>query len=148
MKERFSMKDVQPDAYAAMQALEKYMAASPINPLYKELIKVRASQINACAFCLDMHTRDARKLGETEQRLYLLNAWSESPQFNEEEKLILAMTEEITMIHKRGLTSKTYEQAIQHFGEAGTAQLIMAVVTINSWNRICIATLRQPGQKI
>ncbi|HZK63235.1 MAG TPA: carboxymuconolactone decarboxylase family protein [Puia sp.] len=130
MKERFSIKDVQPEAYAAMQALEKYLKSGIIDPLYKELIKVRASQINGCAFCLDMHTRDARNLGETEQRLYLLSAWRESPQFSEEERVILALTEEITLISKRGLTSKTYDKAIQHFGETGTAQLIMMVVAI------------------
>ena len=148
MKERFSIKDVQPEAYTAMQALEKYLKSSTIDPLYKELIKVRASQINGCAFCLDMHTRDARNLGETEQRLYLLSAWRESPQFSEEERVILALTEEITLISKRGLTDETYDKAIQHFGETGTAQLIMMVVTINSWNRISVATHRLPGQKI
>jgi alkylhydroperoxidase family enzyme len=95
-----------------------------------------------------MHTRDARNLGETEQRLYLLSAWRDSPQFSEEERVILALTEEITLISKRGLTDETYDKAIRHFGETITAQLIMMVVTINSWNRISVATHRIPGQKI
>jgi AhpD family alkylhydroperoxidase len=146
MKERFLMNDVQPDAVAAMRGLEKYLASTHIDPLHKELIKVRASQINGCAFCLDMHTRDARKLGETEQRLYLLNAWRESPQFSEQERILLAMTEEITLIHRQGLTAATYEQAIRHFGQAGTAEIIMAIVTINAWNRIGISTHRVPGR--
>lgn len=145
MKERFLMKDVQPEAYAAMMALEKYLDSTGIDPLHKELIKVRASQLNGCAFCLDKHTKDARKLGETEQRLYLLGAWREAPQFSEQERTILAMTEEITFISQRGLTTETYEQALRHFGKAGTAQLIMAITTINAWNRIGISTHRIPG---
>jgi AhpD family alkylhydroperoxidase len=146
MTDRFVMKEIQPDAYTAMRGLEKYMASTGINPLHKELLKVRASQINGCAHCLDMHTRDARKLGETEQRLYLLNAWRESPQFSEQERTILAMTEEITLISQRGLSKETYDKAIQQFGESGTAELIMAIVTINAWNRIAISTHQLPGQ--
>jgi len=146
MNDRFLMKEIQPGAYTAMRGLEKYMASTGINPLHKELLKVRASQINGCAHCLDMHTRDARKLGETEQRLYLLNAWRESPQFSEQERTILAMTEEITLISQRGLSKETYDKAIQQFGESGTAELIMAIVTINAWNRIAISTHQLPGQ--
>jgi AhpD family alkylhydroperoxidase len=145
MKERFLMKEIQPGAHAAMLAMEKYVAGTGINPLHKELIKVRASQINGCAYCLDMHTKDARKLGETEQRLYLLSAWRESPQFSEEERTILAMTEEITLIHHKGLTAETYAKAIQYFDEQGVAELIMAIITINAWNRIGISTHRVPG---
>jgi AhpD family alkylhydroperoxidase len=145
MKERFLMKEVQPEAYAAMMALEKYIDSTGIDPLHKELIKVRASQLNGCAFCIDKHTKDARKLGETEQRLYLLSAWRESPQFSEQEKVILAMTEEITFISVKGLTNETYDQAIHHFGTARTAQLIMVINTINAWNRIGVSTHRIPG---
>ena len=146
MNDRFLMKEIQPGAYTAMRELEKYMASTGINPLHKELLKVRASQINGCAHCLDMHTRDARKLGETEQRLYLLNAWRESPQFSEQERTILSMSEEITLISQRGLSKETYDKAIQQFGESGTAELIMAIVTINAWNRIAISTHQSPGQ--
>ena len=147
MKERFLLKDVQPEAYSAMLGLEKYVASTSINPLHKELIKIRASQINGCAYCLDMHTKDARKLGETEQRLYLLNVWREAPQFSEQERIILAMTEEVTFISKKGLTTETYNKAIDYFGESGTAELLMAIITINAWNRIGIAAHRVPGKQ-
>jgi AhpD family alkylhydroperoxidase len=146
MKERFIMKELQPAAFTAMMALEKYVATTGIDPLHKELIKVRASQINGCAYCLDLHTKDARKLGETEQRLYLLSAWRECPQFSEAERTILAMTEEITLISEKGLTGDTYAKAIHHFGEPGTAELIMAIVTINGWNRIGVSSHRIPGR--
>ena len=138
------MGEIDPKAYKAMIALETYMAGTDIAPLHKELIKVRASQINGCAYCLNSHTKDARKLGETEQRLYLLNAWRESPQFSEEERIILAMTEEITLIDQKGLTDATYEKAVTAFGLEKTASLIMAVVTINAWNRIGISTRLLP----
>lgn len=144
MTERFLMKDVQPDAYNAMLELYKYESATGIDPLHKHLIKIRASQINGCAYCLDMHARDARKLGETEQRIYLISAWREAPQFSEQERTILAMTEEITLINQKGLSEETYQQAIAHFGETGVAQLIMHIVSINAWNRIGVATHRIP----
>ncbi|CAL1519566.1 carboxymuconolactone decarboxylase family protein [Chitinophaga sp. MM2321] len=146
MKERFLMKTVQPGAFTAMMAMEKYIATTGIDPLHKELIKIRASQINGCGYCLDLHTKDARKLGETEQRLYLLSVWREAPQFSEAEKTILAMTEEVTLISQKGLTDETYEQAVHHFGQEGTAQLIMAIIAINAWNRIGISSHRIPGE--
>lgn len=106
MKRRFLMKDVQPEAHKAMRAMEIYLATTAISPLHKELIKIRASQINGCAFCLNLHTKDARALGETEQRIYLLHAWKETDLFTEEEKAILALTEEITLIHQHGLSDE------------------------------------------
>ena len=109
------------------------------------MIKIRASQINGCAFCVNMHTRDARKLGETEQRIYLMNVWREAPNvFNEEDQLLLAMTEEITLIHQHGLSDGLYEKAIKLFGEEKTAQIIMAVITINCWNRISVSLNMHP----
>jgi AhpD family alkylhydroperoxidase len=137
---------VEPGAYVALREMEKYLAATGIAPLHKELIKIRASQLNGCAYCIYKHSADARKLGETEQRLYLLSAWRESPQFSEEERIILAMTEEITFISRQGLTDETYEQAVRQFGVNGTGQLIMAINMINVWNRIGISTRRIPGQ--
>lgn len=110
------------------------------------MIRVRASQINGCAFCVDKHSKDALKQGETTQRLLLLSVWRESPQFTEEERIILAMTEEITQISQQGLTDETYEKAVAAFGLNGTAQLIMAVNIINAWNRIGVSTRRIPGQ--
>jgi AhpD family alkylhydroperoxidase len=145
MKARFKMKQVQPGAYTAMYTLEKYLSTSAIAPLHKELIKIRASQINGCAFCLNMHTADARKLGETEQRIYLMSAWREARNvFNEEEQLLLAITEEITLIHQHGLSDALYEDAVKLFGEEKTAQVIMSVITINAWNRIAVALHMEP----
>ncbi|RBL91870.1 hypothetical protein DF182_04515 [Chitinophaga flava] len=146
MKTRFLMKHVQPAAFSAMMAMEKYVVSTDIDPLHKELIRVRASQLNGCAYCLDIHAQDARKLGETEQRLYLLSAWRESPQFTDAERIILAMTEEVTLIHQGGLTDGTYEKAVTHFGLEVTAQLIMNIITINAWNRIGISSRRIPGE--
>src|SRR5690606_2405896 len=98
MKPRIDIIGTQPDAYKAMSALEGYLKASQLNPIHKELIKIRASHINGCAFCINMHTIDARKLGETEQRIYLLNAWRETDLYTEEERAILALTEEVNLI--------------------------------------------------
>ena len=142
MKERFLMKDVQPVAYNAMLELYKYETTTSIDPLHKHLIKIRASQINGCAYCLNMHAKDARAAGETEQRIYLISAWREAPHFSEQERTILAMTEEITLISQKGLTEETYQQAITHFGETGVAALIMHIISINAWNRIGISTHR------
>jgi len=145
MKTRFKMNLVQPEAYKAMYALEKYLSTSAIDPLHKELIKIRASQINGCAFCLNMHTHDARKLGETEQRIYVMSAWREARNlFSEEEQLLLEMTEEITLIHQHGLSDALYEKAIKLFGEEKTAQIIMSIITINGWNRIAVALHMEP----
>lgn len=129
-----------------MYALEKYLATSALSATHKELIKLRASQINGCAYCIDMHTRDARKLGETEQRIYLLSAWREvNGLYTEEERAILEITEEITLISQHGLTEATYAKATQLFDANYIAQLIIAVATINAWNRIAISTNMQPA---
>ncbi|MBC9929938.1 carboxymuconolactone decarboxylase family protein [Chitinophaga qingshengii] len=146
MKERFFMQEVQPEAFKTMVAMDKYTTTTNISPLHREMIKVRASQLNGCAYCLDKHAADARKLGETEQRLLLLSAWRESPQFTEEERIILAMTEEVTFISQQGLTAGTYNKALACFGLETTAQLLMHIICINAWNRIGIATHRIPGQ--
>ncbi|AWI26230.1 carboxymuconolactone decarboxylase family protein [Flavobacterium pallidum] len=146
METRVNINEVQPQAYKALFALEGYMATTNIPKKHKELIKIRASQINGCAFCIDMHTKDAIKNGETNQRIFLLNAWRETALFTEEEKVILAITEEITLIHKHGLSSETYHKAVQLFGENTVAQLIMGVVAINAWNRIAISTNLEPAE--
>lgn len=140
MKQRIHINEIQPAAYKAMYALVTYLAKTELSPIEKELIKVRASQINGCVFCLDMHMKEAIQAGETVQRLVLLDAWKECSLFNEREKVLLQMTEEITLIHRKGLSDGTYEEALQHFSEVAIAQIIMAVVTINAWNRIAIST--------
>lgn len=139
MTTRINMQQTQPEAYKAMLGMEKYLATSKLNPIHKELIKIRASQINGCAFCINMHTADARKLGETEQRIYLLNAWRETSLFSEEEKAILALTEEVTLIQNH-VSDATYQAAAQLFDDEYLAQIIMMITTINMWNRIAIAT--------
>jgi len=142
---RINISELEPKGYKAMLMLEGYLNNSDLNPIHKELIKIRASQINGCAYCLNMHTKDARKLGETETRIYMLNAWREAYDlYTEEEKVILAMTEEITLINKGGLSDETYNKAIGIFSENIVAQLIMAIVTINAWNRIGISTELRP----
>ena len=139
------MGKVQPAAYKAMNELDKYVATSSVPPLHRELIKIRASQINGCAYCVNHHTRDARKLGETEQRLYLTSVWREASNiFTEEEQLLLEMTEEITLIHQHGLSDVLYEKSMSVFGEEKTAHIIMAIITINAWNRIGVGLKMHP----
>ncbi|WP_447639745.1 MULTISPECIES: carboxymuconolactone decarboxylase family protein [Chitinophagaceae] len=140
MEKRLNLFTAIPEGYKAMSGLENYIRSSNIPPIQLELIKIRASQINGCGFCLDMHTKDALKLGETAQRIFVLNGWRETDLFSEEEEIILEMTEEITLINQKGLTSATYQKALQFFDEKYIAQIIMAIVTINGWNRIAIST--------
>jgi AhpD family alkylhydroperoxidase len=146
MKKRINFNNVQPAAYDAMDALDQYIDQSSIDKLHRELIKIRASQINGCAYCVDMHSHDALKLGESLQRVLLISAWREpGDHFSEEERLLFQMTEEITLIHLHGLSDETYSKAIELFGEEKTAQIIMAIVTINAWNRIGVATQLSPS---
>lgn len=140
MTNRISISNLEPEAYKAMMALENYCSKTEVSKTLKELIKIRASQVNKCAYCLDMHTEDAIKQGESERRIYLLSAWKDSHLFSEEEKAVLQMTEEITKISDDGLTDQTYNEVLKHFGENATAQIIMLIITINAWNRIAIST--------
>jgi AhpD family alkylhydroperoxidase len=143
---RFSMKTVQPAAYKAINALEHYLETTGITPFQHEMIRIRASQINGCAYCVDAHTNDARKLGASERRLTLISVWKEAQDiFSEEERTILAMTDEITLIHQHGLSQKTYDKAVAIFGEEKTAQIMMAVITINAWNRIGVGLRMKPA---
>lgn len=137
MKTRINPAQIDPEAYKAMMSLETYMHKSGLDKKYYELIKIRASQINGCAYCLDMHTKDARKLGETEQRIYVLPAWRETNFFTAEEQAILALTEEITNIQGH-VSDATFENAITVLGEKTTQQVIFAAITINGWNRLAI----------
>lgn len=140
MDTRVNIFQTQPEAYKAMFGLEKYIASTSLTPTHKELIKIRASQINGCAFCINMHTTDARKQGETEQRINLLNAWKETTLYTEEERVILEMTEEITLIQKNHLSDATYAKAKNLFTEEYIGNIIMMITIINAWNRIAIAT--------
>ncbi|NIF07482.1 carboxymuconolactone decarboxylase family protein [Chryseobacterium sp. Tr-659] len=141
MSARLNIATTDSAAYKAMLGLEGYLQTISLNHIQKELIKIRASQINKCAFCLDMHAKDALKYGETPQRIFILEGWREAKEFfTEEEQVLLAMTEEITLISDKGLTDETFEKAKQFFDDAQIAQIIMAIVTINAWNRIAIST--------
>lgn len=142
---RVNINETEPQAFKAMYALENYLGTIQLSKIQKELIKIRASQINGCAFCIDMHTKDALKYGETTQRIFLLNAWHETQLFTEEEKTILAITEEITLISNKGLSDETYKKAEQFFDKNQIAQIIMAVVSINAWNRIAVSTQLEPA---
>ncbi|SDT52568.1 alkylhydroperoxidase AhpD family core domain-containing protein [Mucilaginibacter mallensis] len=144
MSNRINMGKTDPAAYKAMFELEKYWKTTSISQLHQEMIRTRASQINGCAFCIDMHTSDARKAGETERRIYALNAWRETPFFTEEERAILALTEAVTLITK-GVPDEVYQQAVKVLGEQITAQVIMGTAIINAWNRIGISTGMQPA---
>lgn len=140
MKNRIDIQQLEPDAFKAMFALENYLHNSGLSKTHFYLIKIRASQINGCAFCINMHTSDALKQGETAQRIFLLNAWKETGLFTKEEKTILAITEEVTLISQNGLSDETYRQTEQLFDGNQIARIIMAVVTINAWNRIVISS--------
>lgn len=139
MKPRIVIPKVAPEAYQAMLGLEKYIASTSLTPIHKELIKIRASQINGCAYCINMHTTDARKLGLSEQRIYLLSAWREADVYTEEEQAILALTEEVTLISNH-VSEEVYQNAALFFDERYLAEIIMMIITINAWNRIGITT--------
>lgn len=139
-KNRIPINEIEPEAYKAMMAMENYGKASQLNPKLKELIKMRASQINGCAYCLDMHTEDAVKLGESPRRIFALSVWQESYLFSEEERALLQLTEEVTKISEKAVTDETYDKIVTLFGEQTTAQIIMQIVIINAWNRIAIST--------
>jgi AhpD family alkylhydroperoxidase len=143
MQPRINIGKIEPAGYKAILGLETFIENSPLTRKHKDLIKIRASQINGCAFCIDMHTKDARKAGETEQRIYALNAWRETPFFSEEERAILALTEEVTLISNH-VKDETYAQAAKVLEETYLAQVILAIITINAWNRIGIATNLMP----
>jgi len=140
MENRIKIDETEPNAYQAMLGLEGYINATELAQDLKHIIKIRSSQINGCAFCIQMHTDEARKQGETDQRMHAIAAWKESPLFSELEKIVLAVTEEITLISDCGLSKETYKKALTVLGETRLAQCMMQVVTINAWNRIALAT--------
>jgi AhpD family alkylhydroperoxidase len=145
MKARLNYSEVAPNALKAMLELEKYVHGSGLErPLY-ELVKTRASQINGCAYCIDMHTKDARKAGETEQRLYGLNAWRETPFYTERERAALEWTEALTLISENEVSDELYETLSKYFSEEEKVALTMAIIAINGWNRLAISFRTVPG---
>lgn len=143
MNTRLNMQKTEPAAYTAMLGLESYLGSTQLTHVHLDLIKIRASQINGCAFCIDMHTREARQHGESEQRIYGLNAWKETPFYTDEERAVLALTEEVTLI-AAGVSDATYTTVVELLGEQYTAQAIMAIIAINAWNRIGVSTQLKP----
>lgn len=144
MKTRISLIKELPGGYEAMSGMENFVRSSSLEHSLIELIKIRASQINGCAFCINMHTADARKAGETEQRIYALSAWRETPYFTARERAALALTEAVTLIANNHVPDSVYDEAARHFDNRQIGELIMAIVTINSWNRIAISTGMMP----
>lgn len=135
---------VNEEAFNLLETMDKVTRKSTIEQGLLELIKIRASQINRCAFCIDMHTKDARKLGESEQRIYALNAWKESGLFTEREQAVLDFTEAMTLIHNNRISDELYDCLLEHFTEKEISTIMVAVITINSFNRVMIAARALP----
>jgi AhpD family alkylhydroperoxidase len=139
VERRIDYQNASPDGYRAMQALGGYAKSSgPERPLL-ELVRMRASQLNGCAYCLDMHSKDARAIGETEQRLYVLDAWQEAPFYTPRERAALAWTEAVTRISDGGVPDALYEEVRAQFSEQELVDLTLAVIAINGWNRLAIS---------
>jgi AhpD family alkylhydroperoxidase len=147
MKVRLNHVNTSPGAMQAMMKLEGFIKTSGLDSKLYELIKIRASQINGCAYCLDMHTRDSRKMGETEQRIYLLSAWREAPFYSDKERVVLELTEAVTRISEQGVPQDLYERVRAHVDEGEYVAIIMAINTINAWNRIAISTGMFPDKE-
>ena len=148
MKPRVNYYQAAPDTIKALSALETQIRSSGLEQSLIELVKTRASQINGCAFCINMHTEDARKHGETEQRLYLLSAWRESPVYSDRERAALAWTEAVTLISQTHAPDEVYQEVRAHFSEAETVNLTMLIATINAWNRLAISFRAVPSVKV
>jgi AhpD family alkylhydroperoxidase len=145
MSSRIDLTKVDPGAYHAMFGLEKYARSSGLEASLLLLIKMRASQINGCAFCLDMHSKDARAAGETEQRLYVLDAWREAPFYSARERAALAWTEAVTLISTNHIPDQLYDEVRQHFSEQELVNLTLAIIAINGWNRLSISFRSEVG---
>jgi AhpD family alkylhydroperoxidase len=144
MQQRFDYKKAAPEVFQAMAQLEAAVRSSGLERSMLELVKMRASQLNGCAYCLDMHSKDALAAGETAQRLFLLDAWREAPLYSERERAALAWTEAVTRIGEEGAPDAVYEQARAVFDEKELVSLTLAIISINGWNRLSIAFRMPP----
>ncbi len=144
-KPRFSYAKVTPGVYDAMDALDQYLDTCSLEESLLHLVRLRASQINGCAYCIDMHWKDLRALDETEQRLYSLDAWRECPYYTPRERAVLAWTEAVTLIAGDRVPDEVFAEVHAHLSETEVADLTMAVATINAWNRLSIASRLEPG---
>jgi AhpD family alkylhydroperoxidase len=140
MKERMSISKAEPGIYQAMAASDKQVDSFELDARLKELIRIRVSQINGCGYCINEHTKDALKAGETTKRLFAVSAWWETPFFTAEERIVLKLAEQVTRISKEGVSDEVFNEALQALGEKKLAQAIFTIITINSWNRIAIST--------
>ncbi|MBB6447133.1 carboxymuconolactone decarboxylase family protein [Bacillus benzoevorans] len=147
MEQRVDYYNVAPEGLNIMMEMEKYTKTTGIDSKTRELIKIRASQINGCAFCLNMHTADARKMGETEQRLYCISAWRECTFYTDAEKAALELTEYVTLIPTKRVPDELYRQVREHYDEKQYVDLILIINQINSWNRISIAMGNTASEK-
>jgi AhpD family alkylhydroperoxidase len=145
MQARIQYQGVAPGALKAMMGLETYVRHCGLEHSLLELVKVRASQINGCAYCIDMHWKDARAAGETEQRLYSLDAWRETPFYTDRERAALEWTEAVTLVSETHVPDDVFERARAQFGEEELVNLTTAVATINAWNRLAISFRAEPG---
>ncbi len=145
MQPRIDHARMSPEGLAAMLALEQYAQRSGLDRNLLELVRLRASLINGCAYCVDMHTKVARSRGETEQRLYSVSVWRETPYYTERERAALAWTEAVTLVSEDHVPDEVYELARRHFSEKELVDLTLAIVTINGWNRLAIAFRAVPG---
>ncbi len=145
MNERLEYNRVAPEASRAMSSLDSYLKNCSLEASLIELVKVRASQINGCAYCIDMHTKNARAAGESEQRLYELAVWQETDFYSARERAALAWTEAVTLISKDHVPDEVYEEAVKCFSERELVDLTVAVISINGWNRLSIAFRRTAG---
>jgi len=146
MKPRIEGAKVAPGAYHAMLGLEAYLHQSGLEIPLLHLIKLRASQLNGCAYCIDMHWKDLRAVGENEQRLYGLDAWRESPYYTDRERAALAWTEAVTLITDGHVSDEVYEEVRPNFSEKELADLTFAIATINAWNRLAISLRAEAGK--
>ncbi len=140
MSKRIDLAQVQPNALTAMLSVESYLSEVELSNELKELIKIRSSIINKCAYCIQMHTTEALKIGIKQQKLFALSAWQESPLFSGTERALLALTDEMTLIADEGVSDMTYQQCLEELGEELLAQAMMQVIMINAWNRFALAT--------
>jgi AhpD family alkylhydroperoxidase len=145
MKPRIAYARVAPGVYDAMDSLEQYLAGCGLEPVLLHLVRLRASQLNGCAYCIDMHWKDLRAAGENEQRLYGLDAWRESPFYSDRERAALAWTEAMTLIADGHASDAVFEEARARFSEKELADLTLTVAAINAWNRLSIAARLPPG---
>ena len=145
MPQRIDYRKASPGAFQAMLGVEKYVHQSGLDAALLELVKTRVSRINGCAYCLDMHTQDARAAGETEQRLYLLSAWRETPFYSARERAALAWAEAVTLLAGQGMPDAVYEEVHSQFDEKALVDLTLAIIAINGWNRLAMPFRSEVG---